>query len=77
MTIQQNYNQKYELISFVNSIAELVLNSEEFTNPNTDEIQMLGIEEDGNIFDPECSSDIEDIKAYLNTVFSEIKRKLK
>ena len=76
MTTQQNYKQKEALISFVNNVAELVLDPEQFLDPNTHEIMMLGIEDDSNVMDPECSSSIRDIRSYLNTVFDELKEQI-
>lgn len=73
MTLNQNYKQKEALISFVNNVAELVLDPEQFMDPNTDEVMMLGIEDDSNVIDCECSSSIIDIRSYLDTVFSELK----
>ena len=73
MTLNQNYEQKEALISFVNNVAELVLDPEQFLNPNTNEIVMLGIEDDSNVIDCECSSNIKDIRSYLDTVFNELK----
>lgn len=77
MTIKQNYKQKEALVSFVNNVAELVLASEQFLDPNTNEILMLGIEDDSNIIDSECSSNIKDIRSYLDTVFDELKARIK
>lgn len=73
MTLNQNYKQKEVLISFVNNVAELVLDPEQFLDPNTNEIIMLGIEDDSNVIDCECSSSIKDIRSYLDTVFNELK----
>ena len=73
MTLNQNYKQKEALVSFVNNVAELVLDPEQFLDPNTNEIIMLGIEDDSNVIDCECSSSIKDIRSYLDTVFSELK----
>ena len=73
MTLNQNYKQKEVLVSFVNNVAELVLDPEQFLDPNTNEIVMLGIEDDSNVIDCECSSNIRDIRSYLDTVYDELK----
>lgn len=76
MTLNQNYEQKEALISFVNNVAELVLDPEQFLDPCTNEIMMLGIRDDSNVFDPEWSNDITDIRSYLDVVFGELKEQI-